>query len=234
MTTSTNIKMDELHQKLITRFTEAEGLLSAVLSTHGEMTLEIHPHKIKDMCLALRDEDAFKFEILIDLCGIDYLYYGIDEWSTTQASNAGFERGVKSIQSQVPESEWKKPRFAVVYHLLSITHNHRVRLKSFVEDESPIIESVTEIWSAANWYEREAFDLYGILFLNHPDLRRILTDYGFVGHPFRKDFPLSGNVEVRYDKKLGRVIYEPVDIEPRVLVPKIIRHDPRYELSKVK
>jgi NADH-quinone oxidoreductase subunit C len=230
--------MSELHSalysKLTARFTKENGLLSAVLSSHNEITLEVNCPQIKAMALALRDEPDFKFELLMDLCGIDYLYYGVDEWTTERATSTGFERGVKPIKTQVPDSAWQKPRFAVVYHLLSLTHNHRVRLKAFVDNENPIIDSVTDIWASANWYEREAFDLYGILFSGHPDLRRLLTDYGFVGHPFRKDFPLSGNVEVRYDKKLGRVIYEPVDIEPRVLVPKIIRDDPRYELNKAK
>jgi NADH-quinone oxidoreductase subunit C len=223
-----------LYTKLTSRFTEENGLVSAVLSSHDEITLEVDCRQIKAIALALRDETDFRFELLMDLCGVDYLYYGVDEWTTERASSTGFERGVKPIQTQVPDSAWQKPRFAVVYHLLSLTHNHRVRLKAFVDNENPIIDSVTDIWAGANWYEREAFDLYGILFSGHPDLRRLLTDYGFVGHPFRKDFPLSGNVEVRYDKKLGRVIYEPVDIEPRVLVPKVIRDDPRYELDKAK
>ena len=226
--------IEQLYSQITARFTETDGLESAVLSSHGEITLEVRADQIKVICLALRDLPEFKFEELMDLCGVDYLYFGIDEWTTERATSTGFERGVKPIQSQVPDSAWEKPRFAVVYHLLSITHNHRVRVKAFVDNDNPIIDTVTNIWSSANWYEREAFDLYGILFSGHPDLRRILTDYGFVGHPFRKDFPLSGNVEVRYDKKLGRVIYEPVDIEPRVLVPKIIRDDARYELSEVK
>lgn len=224
-----------LYSKLTERFILADGLVSAFLSASDEITLEVEASNIKAIALALRDEPEFRFESLMDLCGIDYLYYGVDEWTTERATNTGFERGVKPIKTQVPDSAWQKPRFAVVYHLLSITHNLRVRLKAFVDNENPIIETVTDIWASANWYEREAFDLYGILFSGHPDLRRILTDYGFIGHPFRKDFPLSGNVEVRYDKQLGRVIYEPVNIEPRVLVPKIIRDDPRYEaLSEVK
>lgn len=234
MTSIIGTNIEQLHSKLVARFSQAEGFVSAELSQHGEITLEVQASEIKNICLALRDEPDFKFEELMDLCGIDYLYFGVDEWTTTRACNTGFERGVKSIKSQVPDSNWEKPRFASVYHLLSITHNHRVRVKAFVDNENPIIDTVTDIWASANWYEREAFDLYGILYSGHPDLRRILTDYGFIGHPFRKDFPVSGNVEVRYDKKLGRVIYEPVDIEPRVLVPKTIRDDARYELSKVK
>ena len=231
MTDTDTDAINILHSQLISRWTETEEIDAIILSDLGEITLVVKPAYIKSVCLALKNQAEFQFETLIDLCGIDYLHYGLDEWSTTRASSTGFERGVQSIQSQIPESNWNKPRFAVVYHLLSITLNHRVRVKAFVENENPIIETVTEVWASANWYEREAFDLYGILFSGHPDLRRILTDYGFIGHPFRKDFPLSGHVEVRYDKNLGRVIYEPVDIEPRVLVPKTIRDDPRHELN---
>jgi NADH-quinone oxidoreductase subunit C len=150
---------------------------------------------------------------------VDYLHYGSSEWETEEATSQGFERACQPMAG----GKWQKPRLAVVYHLLSVQHNKRLRVRAFVADDNPIIDSVVSIWACANWYEREAFDLYGILFANHPDLRRILTDYGFVGHPFRKDFPLSGNVEVRYDAMSGRVIYEPVDIIPRVLVPKVIR-----------
>ena len=231
MTDTDTDAINILPSQLISRWTETEEIDAIILSDLGEITLVVKPAYIKSVCLALKNQAEFQFETLIDLCGIDYLHYGLDEWSTTRASSTGFERGVQSIQSQIPESNWNKPRFAVVYHLLSITLNHRVRVKAFVENENPIIETVTEVWASANWYEREAFDLYGILFSGHPDLRRILTDYGFIGHPFRKDFPLSGHVEVRYDKNLGRVIYEPVDIEPRVLVPKTIRDDPRHELN---
>jgi NADH-quinone oxidoreductase subunit C len=159
----------------------------------------------------------------MDLCGVDYLHHGCSEWETTEASLKGFERGVHALDPSKTNPTWDKPRFAVVYHLLSINKNQRLRLKSFVPDDTLMIDSVTAIWNSANWYEREAFDLYGILFANHPDLRRILTDYGFIGHPFRKDFPLVGNVEVRYDAKQERVIYEAVDIVPRTLVPKVIR-----------
>lgn len=186
--------------------------------TMGETTLEVDSDNIIAVCTQLRDESSF--EQLIDLCGVDYLYYGCSEWETEQATSTGFERACRPISAC---SAWKKPRLAVVYHLLSVKNNQRLRLRAFVADEDPIIDSVVSVWPSANWYEREAFDLYGILFANHPDLRRILTDYGFVGHPFRKDFPLSGNVEVRYDAAAERVIYEPVDITPRVLVPKVIR-----------
>lgn len=190
---------------------------------NNELTLVIAPKNIVSVCQRLRDEKDFRFEILIDLCGVDYLHYGVGEWETTAATSRGFERGVQPISEVNPNSGWKKPRLAVAYHLLSITHNQRIRLKSFVADNEPVIDSVVGIYNSANWYEREAFDLYGILFAGHPDLRRILTDYGFIGHPFRKDFPLVGNVEVRYDAKQQRVIYDPVDIIPRTLVPKVIR-----------
>ncbi|MFZ5594204.1 MAG: NADH-quinone oxidoreductase subunit C [Pseudomonadota bacterium] len=177
--------------------------LTACRVAVGEATVEVRREKLREVCVALRDEPAFAFEQLIDLCGVDYLEYG--------------------------EGRWSGPRFAVVYHLLSIKNNRRLRLKVFVDDDLPRIDSVIDVWAVANWFEREAFDLFGILFDGHPDLRRILTDYGFIGHPFRKDFPLIGNVEMRYDPEKKRVVYEPVSIEPRILVPRVIRHDNRYE-----
>ncbi len=198
-----------------------------VIAHQGQLTLEVPAGKLHNTCLILRDEDPFHFEVLIDVCGVDYLQYGDSEWVTTDSTVQGFDRGVQAIhEAQVPH--WQKPRFAVVYHLLSIRYNQRVRLRAFVAGEPPVIQSVVDVWSAANWFEREAFDLYGILFNGHPDLRRILTDYGFVGHPFRKDFPLIGEVEMRFDASEGRVVYEPVSIEPRILVPKVIRDDNRY------
>jgi NADH-quinone oxidoreductase subunit C len=178
------------------------------------------------VCRCLRDEPGLKFEQLVDLTGVDYLQYGRVEWATESASNKGFSRGRDLAR---PPGEGTERRFAVVYHLLSVTHNRRLRLRAWCEPgEPPMLDSVVDIWSSANWNEREAFDLFGILFRGHPDLRRILTDYGFVGHPFRKDFPLIGNVEVRYDESKGRVVYEPVGIEPRTLVPRVIRDDNRY------
>jgi NADH-quinone oxidoreductase subunit C len=192
-----------------------------------ELTLEVQPEKLLDICRELRDTPAFDFKQLIDVCGIDYLQYGLDDWQTDSTTATGFGRGV----TQTPEREApaKPNRFAVVYHLLSLTNNHRVRLRVNIPDGSElIVDSVMDIWPAANWFEREAFDLFGIVFRGHPDLRRILTDYGFVGHPFRKDFPLIGKVEARYDAALKRVVYEPVSIEARVLEPKVIRHDNRY------
>ncbi len=197
-----------------------------------------------DGCRALRDE--FGFEQLVDLCGIDYLGHGSDEWDT-DVSSEGFSRGVEGRgpgrfkYGQVPSEQTPQPRgeidtvaparrFAAVAQLLSVQHNLRVRVRCFAPDDGlPIIASVTDVWPASNWFEREAFDLFGIIFDGHPDLRRILTDYGFVGHPFRKDFPLIGNVEVRYDAAKQRVVYEPVtSVEPRVLVPRVIRDDARY------
>ena len=204
------------------------GLLTRVPSLPAELCYEVPPENLKEACLSLRDSPDLKFEILVDVAGIDFLDYGTTEWKTNSATASGFSRGV----SRQPRKPHDGARFAVAYHLLSITHNQRVRLRSrCVDAEDPIIDSVVDIWPGANWFEREAFDLFGILFTGHPDLRRILTDYGFIGHPFRKDFPLIGNVEVRYDPEKQRVVYEPVSIEPRILVPKVIRDDNRYDAA---
>lgn len=190
---------------------------------NDELTIEVAPSALLEVAKILKTDESFNFEMLMDISGVDYLHYGISEWSTKDSTGQGFERGVLPIKDVIPNSPWDKQRFCAVYHLLSITYNHRLRIKVFLDDVEPVVDSVVDIWSSANWYEREAFDLYGILFKGHPDLRRLLTDYGFIGHPFRKDFPLVGNVEVRYDAKKGRVVYEPVDITPRTLVPKVIR-----------
>lgn len=203
------------------RFPDLRDLTIAL----GEITWEIPSEKLTEVGLALRDEADFKFEWLVDVCVVDYKDYGISEWTTERSTLTGFERGVDRSR-QDHAVVWGKPRFGVVYHLLSMTHNHRLRLRVFAQGEPPSVSSVNAIWPAANWYEREAFDLYGVFFDGHPDLRRLLTDYGFVGHPFRKDFPLSGHVEVRYDANEGRVIYQPVSISPRTLVPKTIRKTP--------
>ena len=200
-----------------------------------------------EACQALRDE--FGFELLIDVAGVDYLGYGSDEWDT-DTSSEGFSRGVEgrgpgrfgygeqpSQQLPQPDGEGAIPapqrRFAAVAQLLSVRHNRRLRVTCFAaSDDLPMVSSLTGLWPVANWFEREAFDLFGIVFQGHPDLRRILTDYGFVGHPFRKDFPLIGNVEVRYDAEKKRVVYEPVtSVEPRVGVPRVIRDDARYETA---
>ncbi len=191
-----------------------------------QITLAIEAHDLLTCAQALRDETEFQFDQLLDLCGIDYLKYGVSEWATDSATAEGFSRGVLKDGFTEPAAKTPKPlaRFGVVYNLLSTPHNQRLRLKVMLPGDPPRINTVTDIWPSANWYEREAFDLYGILFDNHPDLRRILTDYGFSGHPFRKDFPLIGEVEMRYDATQQRVIYDPVSIKPRTLVPKVIRH----------
>jgi NADH-quinone oxidoreductase subunit C len=205
------------------------GLLLRAPSLADELCYEVQPDKLKEVCLALRDTAALKFEILIDLAGVDYLDYGSTEWKTNAATATGFSRGVNRSKVRVPHDG---ARFAVAYNLLSVTHNQRLRLRSrCVDAEDPMIDSLVDVWPGANWFEREAFDLFGILFTGHPDLRRILTDYGFIGHPFRKDFPLIGNVEVRYDADKQRVVYEPVSIEPRTLVPRVIRDDRRYDAA---
>lgn len=199
--------------------------LADISVTLDQITIVVPPERLVDVCKKLYYDPDFKFEMLVDACGVDYLCYGVDEWVTDKSTRVGFSRGV--IQPS-KKKEHRHNRFAVVYHLLSIAHNHRVRVRSYPQGDPPIIDSVVDIWPSANWYEREAFDLYGILFRGHPDLRRILTDYGFVGHPFRKDFPLIGNVEMRYDAAMERCIYEKVSIQSRTLVPKVIRHDHRY------
>jgi len=183
------------------------------------------PAALWPLCKLLRDDPEFAFEQLSDLCGVDYAAYGDVEWETTSSTRTGFSRGVSSDARQGPAPAG--PRFAVVYHLLSLRRNRRLRLRCPLAEEPPRVGSVTPVWSSANWYEREAFDLFGILFEGHPDLRRLLTDYGFRGHPFRKDFPLVGHVEVRYDPDRGRVVQEPVTIENRVLVPRVIRDEGR-------
>jgi NADH-quinone oxidoreductase subunit C len=205
-------------------------------SPQGILTLEIAVSAWLEVCRALRDEEDFAFDQLTDLCGVDYLGYGQSEWETTEATDTGFGRGVEGLGpgrfdwASRPEAADVRQRFGIVAHLLSFRHNHRVRVRCFAPDEGmPIVPSLVEIWSSANWYEREAFDLFGVVFEGHPDLRRIMTDYGFTGHPFRKDFPLIGNVAVRYDSEKQRVVYEPVEIEPRVGVPRVIRDDSRYK-----
>ena len=197
-----------------------------------ELTIEVKSENLLEVATFLRDDATTSFDQLIDVCGVDYLTYGQSEWDT---SGSSFARGVKrefsfdGNDSEPKPVEYDGKRFAVVTHLLSVKKNHRIRLKAYCDDnEFPMMDSVESIWSVANWFEREAFDLFGIMFNNHPDLRRILTDYGFVGHPFRKDFPLIGHVEMRYDEEQKRVIYEPVSIQERTLVPRVIRNDQRF------
>ena len=195
----------------------------------GEVTIYVAAEDIMAVSQTLRDE--LGFEQLMDLCGVDYSTYGGSAWLTKSATEQGFSRAVET-SSDAEVFEDGGYRYAVVYHLLSLQHNQRLRVKVRLDAESPIVDSVTAIWNSANWFEREAFDLFGILFDGHQDLRRILTDYGFIGHPFRKDFPLIGNVEMRYDADKKRVVYEPVSIQERILVPRVIRDDNRYSKDR--
>ncbi|MGV6808605.1 MAG: NADH-quinone oxidoreductase subunit C [bacterium] len=223
--------MDSLKSYLETLL--GKKLLSANIA-FGELTLEVDAREWLDVAQLLRHDPRTQFNQLTDLCGVDYLTFGSTEWET---HTSNFSRGVDASGIErfdfdsTPDAapEFTGQRFAVVMHLLSTVKNHRIRVKTYCPDNDlPIVDSIVDIWSSANWYEREAFDLYGILFKNHPDLRRILTDYGFVGHPFRKDFPLVGHVEMRYDETKKRVVYEPVSIDPRVLVPRVVREDERF------
>jgi NADH-quinone oxidoreductase subunit C len=224
--------MATLAEQLQAAFAAAGAEVSTAL---GETTLEVPLAQYHAVLKRLRDDAEFRFEQLIDLCGVDYLGYGESEWEVADVTDEGFSRGVNGLGpgrfrwSDRPEAAITPRRFAVVVHLLSQTHNRRLRVRVRPEDDQmPSVPSVVDLWSVANWFEREAFDLYGIVFEGHPDLRRILTDYGFVGHPFRKDFPLIGTVEVRYDPVKARVVYEPVSIDPRVGVPRVVREDSRY------
>jgi NADH-quinone oxidoreductase subunit C len=199
-----------------------DDVVSSTLAL-GELTIELSPSKALAAFTLLKEQ--LGFEQLMDLCGVDYLDYGQANWETMTAVNSGFSRGVFDFaEDNEDESLDIERRFAVVYHLLSIQHNLRIRVKVFPETtQMPTVDSVIDVWNCANWFEREAFDMFGILFKNHPDLRRLLTDYGFIGHPLRKDFPLTGHVQVRYDAEKKRVIYEPVTIENRINVPRVIR-----------
>ncbi len=232
------MNVEELSQALSSTF--ASKLQSNVVTQNdvsAEVTIEVTVDDALSVFQALRDDESLKFEQLIDVCGVDYSQYGNVEWATDETSSTGFSRGVEPASGarlrfgEEPEYvNTDRPRFAAVYHLMSVTHNHRLRVRVYCENDTvPVVFSVIDIWPSANWFEREAFDLYGIIFDGHPDLRRILTDYGFVGHPFRKDFPLVGHVEMIYDEEQKRVIYQPVSIEPRVLVPRVIRDDGRFD-----
>lgn len=225
------------------------GAKIEVAQPRGEIGLVVAPADWLATCVVLREE--FGFDTFIDLCGVDYLSYGNDEWDTDEVTSEGFSRGVQGKgpgrfawgeqrSHEVPDpqgieiDELAGKRYAVVAHLLSVRYNQRIRVRCFTADNSlPVVSSIISVWPSANWFEREAFDLFGIIFEGHPDLRRILTDYGFVGHPFRKDFPLIGNVEVRYDAEKRRVIYESVSsVEPRVTVPRVIRNDADLATAK--
>ncbi|RUM94061.1 MAG: NADH-quinone oxidoreductase subunit C [Thiothrix sp.] len=209
--------------------------LSSVAIEFGELNLEVDAGSYHVVCKGLRDK--FGFEQLMDLAAVDYSQYGVAEWDTQTSSGTGFARGVKPVTAgrfsfdDAPAAiSGDELRFEVVVHLLSLRNNQRIRIKTrCLDNEFPLMDSVIDIWNSVNWYEREAFDLFGVIFTDHPDLRRILTDYGFIGHPFRKDFPLVGHVEMRYDEERQRVVYEPVSIEPRVLTPRIIRDEGRPE-----
>jgi len=191
-----SVKLAQLKSSLAARL---EGKFSRLSEEKGQLILEVKPADLVVAMTMLRDDASLGFSQLVDVCGVDYSEYG---------------------------GNWEGPRYAAVYHLLSVEHNWRVRVKAFcANDDLPMVDSMVDIWSSANWFEREAFDLFGIVFAGHPDLRRILTDYGFVGHPFRKDFPVYGNVEMRYDAEQRRVVYQPVTIEPREIVPRVIRED---------
>ncbi|MBX2839904.1 MAG: NADH-quinone oxidoreductase subunit C [Gammaproteobacteria bacterium] len=204
------------------------------------ISMDVDAKSWLEVAIELRDNPSLKFTQMSDLCGVDMATYGQTEWSTDTESAASFSRAVSSdatsgsvgrltFNTDVELPKLDHPRFFVAYHLLSIEHNMRVRVRVFAPDDTlPVVPSMMSVWACSDWYEREAFDLFGILFDGHNDLRRILTDYGFTGHPFRKDFPLIGNVEMRYDPLKERVVYEPVSIEPRVLVPRVIREDSRY------
>ena len=187
--------------------TALQGKVTSVEQGNGEVTVIVAPENLLEVSIILRDDENFRCEQLIDVCGVDYSEY--------QGASRPDER------------------FAAVYHLLSVALNHRIRVRTFAQGELPLVPSVIDIWNSANWFEREAFDMYGIVFDGHPDLRRILTDYGFIGHPLRKDFPISGHVEMRYDAEKRRVVYEPVSIDPRDQIPRVIRDDHRYVVAEV-
>lgn len=219
---------NSLAERLNARF----GDQLKITVAHGQVTAVVTADNLLAVATALRDEPGFRFTEAVDLCGVDYLSYGQTEWDTTDVTSTGFSRGVEGeavgrfTWADRPRDVSIPNRFASVFHLLSIELNQRLRVRVFCEDDSlPVLPSLVHTWPGLNWFERESFDLFGIIYDGHPDLRRILTDYGFVGHPFRKDFPLIGNVEVRYDTEQKRVVYEPVSIEPRVLVPRVIRDD---------
>lgn len=224
-------KLFELQDRLSVRFGDRVAGMGVKLC---ELTVVVRAADMLDVLTHLRDDADLRFEQLTDLCGMDYSAYGSDvsEGGAYLKSDDAPDVFAFRFSSDVTHetglvsTETREARFAVVYQLLSVTHNLRLRVRVFAEDaDLPLLDSVAGIWPSANWYEREAFDLYGIVFTGHPDLRRILTDYGFVGNPFRKDFPLSGNVEMRYDPEQKRVIYQPVTVEPREVTPRIVRED---------
>ena len=232
--------MTERSSALAAKIIEVLGdSVKRVPALPDELALEVAADALLAVAAKLRDAPGLQFDTLIDVAGVDYEGFGGDEWKTTSATRSGFSRGVNRLAGAVTEAPVDTPlessrRFAVAYQLLSVTLNQRLRLRVYCQNaDEPIVDSLCDVWASANWFEREAFDLFGIFFRGHPDLRRILTDYGFIGHPFRKDFPLIGNVEVRYDPAQQRVVYEPVSIEARTLVPRVIRDDPRWRDRRI-
>lgn len=217
-----------------------DGTGSKIYAEYGQSVARVPAERLCDAAERLINDERLGLRQLVDLAGIDYLMFGLSEWATEESTNTGFSRAAEkgstgrlAFGDEAEGTQREFPRFAVAYNLLSYEKNLRLRLKVYAQDdEFPMLPSMVDLWPAANWYEREAFDLYGIIFDGHPDLRRILTDYGFVGHPFRKDFPLIGHVEMRYDPERQRVVYEPVSIEPRVLVPRVVRDDHRYLIDR--
>ena len=211
--------MSQYYSELSDKVTAALAEIEAVEATvaRGELTIEVSKDKLIQICQILRDNQELAFDTIIDVCGVDYSGYGVAKDGIVKASD---------VRSKTSKN--CKTRYASVYHLLSVKNNHRIRVRTWLDDDFPIVDSVVPLWSGANWFEREAFDLVGILYSGHPDLRRILTDYGFIGHPLRKDFPVVGQVEMRYDANKQRVIYEPVTMKERVIIPRIIRDDNRY------
>ena len=220
-------RLEELEEALDELIEENEAFEDCSWSrSFGEVTLTVPREQLLPVMRTLRENVTVAFEQCVDVCGVDYAAYGKSEWDAAGALDTGFGRAVAKDSDTEPASE---NRYAAVYHLLSHTLNHRLRVKVMLDATYPVVDSVRDIWTGVDWFEREAFDMYGIMFSGHPDLRRILTDYGFSGHPFRKDFPLVGHVEMRYDEAAGKVVYEPVSIEQRPQVPKIVRQDSRYE-----
>ena len=190
----------------------------------NSVTIEISKNDLIPICKTLKSESTLTFNMLIDICAVDYLTYGDADWKTLDATNTGFSRAVKKTIIPDPDENYDEKRFGIFYQLLSLDHNMRLSISTYTGSTNPpTIDSIHGIWNAADWFERESFDLMGIQFKGHPDLRRILTDYGFIGHPFRKDFPTNGNLEVMYDQDLEKVVYKPVSITTRPGVPRIIR-----------
>ncbi len=223
-----NERIEQLAARVAARFGERAVRRPALAN---DLAYDVHASSLVAVLTELRDAPELRFELMMELAGVDYYEYGRTEWKTFSASASGFSRGVNRGGMG---GAHVGPRFAVVYQLLSLTHNERLSIRAFCtegeeEGDEPALPSITSVYAGADWFEREAFDLFGILFHGHPDLRRLLTDYGFIGHPFRKDFPLIGHVEVRYDPQKQRVVYEPVQITARTLVPKVIREDNRYD-----